>query len=37
MTDPDAILTAARRAGAQQAEVFHVQTEETTRGPRPIG
>ena len=29
MTDPDAILTAARRAGAQQAEVFAVRTEET--------
>ncbi len=29
MTDPEPILTAARRAGSQQAEVFHVQTEET--------
>ena len=29
MTDPEPILTAARRAGAQQAEVFHVASEET--------
>jgi PmbA protein len=29
MTDPEAILTAARAAGAQQAEVFAVETEET--------
>src|SRR5713101_3021440 len=29
MTDSDSILTSARRAGAQQAEVFSVQTEET--------
>lgn len=29
MTDPEAILTAARRAGAQQGEVFSVQTDET--------
>jgi PmbA protein len=29
MTDPEAILTAAQRAGAQQAEVFAVETEET--------
>ncbi len=29
MTDPEFILTAARRARAQQAEVFTVQTEET--------
>jgi PmbA protein len=29
MTDPEAILAAARRAGASQAEVYAVQTEET--------
>ncbi len=29
MTDPEPILTAARAAGASQAEVFSVQTEET--------
>src|SRR2546423_2483645 len=29
MTDPEAVLTAARRAGAQQAEVFYVTSEET--------
>ena len=29
MTDPEPILTAARNAGAQQAEVFAVETEET--------
>jgi PmbA protein len=29
LTDPEAILTAARGAGAQQAEVFAVQSEET--------
>lgn len=29
MTDPEPILTAARRAGAQQAEVFHLAGEGT--------